>query len=132
MEFYLKTAGVLLIVLSLIHLAFPRYFRWNAELGLLSPVNRQMMYVHTTFIAFGVLLMGLLSLSSAQELVGTPLGRKISLGLALFWTARLLVQLFGYSTKLWKGKFFETAVHIILTLLWIYFSSVFAFTYFME
>ena len=84
------------------------------------------MKVHTFFIAFIVLLMGLLCLTSASELIETDLGRKITLGFAIFWVARLFFQLFIYSSKLWKGKTFETTVHIFFTLLWIYFGGVFS------
>lgn len=126
MNTHLQIIGSLLILLSLIHVIFPRYFKWNEELKSLSLVNRQMMTVHTFFIALVVLLMGLLCLTSSTELIETPLGRKVSLGLALFWIARLFFQLFIYSPKLWKDKKFETTVHIIFTLLWLYLSSIFS------
>lgn len=91
----------------------------------LSLVNRQMMYVHTFFIGLVVLLMGVLCYSAADDLVNTPLGQKVSFGLFIFWGARLLIQFFGYSSQLWKGKVFETAVHVVFTFLWVYFTGVF-------
>jgi hypothetical protein len=33
----------------------------------------------------------------------------VALGCGLFWLARLLVQFFGYSAQLWRGKGFETS-----------------------
>ena len=125
MNIHLQIIGSLLGILSLIHVIFPKYFNWNKELKSLSLMNRQMMKVHTFFIAFIVLLMGILCLTSSAELIETNLGRKISLGFALFWIVRLFFQLFIYSSKLWKGKKFETAVHVVFTLLWLYFSSIF-------
>src|SRR5687767_7182214 len=104
MEFNLQLVGTLLIALALIHLIFPKYFNWKQELSSLSIINRQMMFVHTYFIAFVVLLMGLLCLTSSSELLNTHLGKRISLGLGIFWAARLIVQFFGYSSKVWKGK----------------------------
>jgi hypothetical protein len=44
---------------------------------------------------------------------------------------RLYIQFFGFSSKLWKGKLFETATHILFSLFWIYLSSVFFLTYFL-
>lgn len=129
MELQLKIIGALLIALSLIHVFFPAYFKWKTELQPLSPINRQMMYVHTFFLAFALLLMGLLCISSAKDLIETPLGRRIGLGFAIFWALRLVIQFFGYSSKLWRGKRFETAVHIIFSLLWIYLSVIFAMVY---
>jgi len=128
-EIAIKIAGVILISLSLIHFIFPSYFNWKEELAKISLVNRQMMQVHTFFIALVVFLMGLLCLTSTSELIGTNLGKQISLGLAIFWFLRLLIQLFGYSSKLWKGKLFETAVHIFFTLLWMFLSTVFMVNY---
>ncbi|HEX8658916.1 MAG TPA: hypothetical protein VF690_15330 [Hymenobacter sp.] len=125
MEVQLKLIGFLLVVLALLHAGFARYFNWRQEFAAVSLINRQMMYVHTFFIAFAVLLMGLLCLSSAAELVGTPLGRKLALGCGLFWLARLLIQFFGYSAQLWRGKRFETFVHVTFCALWSYLSVVF-------
>ncbi|MCZ4408188.1 hypothetical protein O3Q51_05180 [Cryomorphaceae bacterium 1068] len=129
MELQFKVIGVLLIVLSLVHVIFPKYFRWKEELKNLSLMNRQMMRVHTFFIALVVFLMGLLCLTSAPELLETELGKRISLGLAIFWGVRLFIQFFGYSSALWKGKLFETSVHIVFTMFWVYLSVVFYMNY---
>lgn len=130
MEAHFKIIGCIFVLLSFIHVAFPKHFNWDKELTALSLVNRQMMYVHTFFIAFTVLLMGLLCLTSSHELTQTGLGKKVSLGLGIFWMFRLLIQFFGYSSELWKGKVFETVIHVIFSLLWIYLSIVFLVTYF--
>lgn len=88
------------------------------------------MYVHSFFIAFTVFLMGVLCLTSPSELLGTTLGRQISLAIGIFWTVRLFVQFFVYSSKVWKGKMLETTVHILFSLFWTYLSAVFILTYF--
>ena len=130
MEIHLNIIGILLMILALVHVIFPKYFNWKQELASLSLINRQIMMVHTFFIAFVVFLMGLLCATSAAELIQTELGKNISLGLGLFWTARLLIQFFGYSSQLWKGKTFETLVHIVFSGLWIYISVTFWLSYF--
>jgi hypothetical protein len=130
MEIHFKIIGVLLIALAFVHIVFPKYFNWDKELKSLSLINRQMMTVHTFFIALTVLLMGLLCLTSSAQLIETNLGKKISLGLGVFWTVRLVIQFFGYSSDLWKGKKFETFMHIIFSLLWTYLSIIFLTTYF--
>ncbi|MEM8909786.1 MAG: hypothetical protein AAGD05_18200 [Bacteroidota bacterium] len=129
MEIHLKIIGCCLIVLALIHVIFPRYFNWAEELRSLSLINRQMMQVHTFFIALMVLLMGSLCLSSSTELLTTALGRKIALGLGIFWGIRLLAQGFVYDPALWKGKRFETIVHLIFTCFWAYLTIVFLWIY---
>lgn len=125
MEVQLELIGFALVGLALLHVPFARYFKWRQEFAAVSLINRQMMYVHTFFIAFTVLLMGLLCLTSAAELIATPLGHKLALGCGAFWLARLLIQFFGYSATLWRGKRFETAVHVVFSGLWAYLSIVF-------
>ena len=130
MENHLKIIGILLMALALVHIIFPKYFNWKKELSSLSLMNREMMMIHTFFIALTVFMMGLLCLVSSAEMVHTEFGKKISLGLGVFWMIRLFIQFFGYSKDLWKGKMFETLVHIVFSLLWMYLTAVFFAIYF--
>lgn len=77
MVFLIQLIGYGLVVLALIHVVFPKVFDWKRELPLLSLVNRQLMTVHTFFIAVMVFMMGVLCASSAELLLRTPLGRRI-------------------------------------------------------
>jgi hypothetical protein len=129
MELHIRIVGILLILLAGIHIIFPKYFNWKIELNSLSLINRQLMYIHSFFIAFAVLLIGVLCFTSAEELTNTALGKKISLGLGIFWTTRLFIQFFGYSPRLWKGKIFETSIHILFSFFWIYLSTIFILTW---
>jgi len=132
MVLQIKIIGAVFILLALLHAFLPKQFNWKEELVSLGLFNRQMMQVHLFFIAFGLLLVGLLCLTSPDALLGTPLGRQICLGLGLFWAVRLYVQFFVYSPKLWKGKLFETIMHVVFTFFWAYASSVFLMGYFLE
>jgi hypothetical protein len=125
MELQLKIIGILLIGIGIFHITFPKQFNWKTEFASLSLINRQMMYVHTFFIGLTVLLMGVLCLISSVQLIETDLGKKVCLGFGIFWAIRLFIQFFGYSSKLWKGKTFETVVHIVFSFLWVYLSYVF-------
>lgn len=129
MDTHLRIIGALLVILALLHFSFPKYFNWKQELSGLSLINRQLMYIHSLFIALIIFLIGILCLTSANELLNTTLGKRVSLGLGIFWAARLWVQFFGYSSKVWKGRSFETTVHILFSVFWTYLSSVFILTY---
>lgn len=131
MQIHLKIIGILLMALALVHSIFPKYFNWDRELKSLSLINRQMMIVHTFFIAFTVFLMGLLCLTASTELIETSLGRKVSFGFGIFWIVRLFIQFFGYSSDLWKGKTFETIMHIIFSIFWTYLSVLFLMVWWM-
>lgn len=113
------------MLLALIHIPFPKYFKWNLELKHLSLINKQMMTTHTFFIALTVFLMGLLCFTCSKELITTNFGRKIALGLGVFWAIRLFFQFFIYSSKLWKGKLFETIMHVLFSILWVYLCVIF-------
>jgi hypothetical protein len=115
----------MMLSLSLLHIWFPRYFGWRKELVGLSLINRQMMYVHTFFIGLVLFMMALIALFEAPELINTKLGNHISLTIGTFWTIRLLIQLFVYSSQLWRGKKKETMIHIVFTATWTYLATVF-------
>jgi len=130
MEIHLKIIGIVFILLALIHVIFPSYFHWKNELSSLSLINKQMMIIHTFFIALIVLLMGIICLTSSSEIVETSLGKKLAFGLGIFWGIRLIIQFFGYSSLLWRGKVFETTVHIAFSILWTYLTVIFFVIYF--
>jgi hypothetical protein len=130
MEKQVKIIGFVLILLAFVHSIFPKYFNWVNELRKVSLINKQMMYVHTFFIALILFLMGILCLTSSVDLIETKLGQRVSLGLGIFWIARLFVQFFGYSSNLWKGKKPETTVHVVFLLLWMYLATLFCLIYY--
>ncbi|WP_126971575.1 hypothetical protein [Gynurincola endophyticus] len=123
MIFHLQLIGIICIFLSLVHFFFPKYFKWKDELSKLSLINHQMMIIHTFFIGLILFLMGILCITQGQPLINTELGKLITIGMAIFWSCRWLTQWFGYSKSLWKGKKFETTVHILFVILWTYFSA---------
>jgi hypothetical protein len=129
MELHLKIIGSCLIVLGLVHAIFPRQFNWKQELSSLSIVNKEMMYIHTFFIAFTLFLVGLLCLTSGTDIISTTFGKRVSLGLGVFFSLRLLVQFFGYSSKTWKGKTLETSVHVLFSIFWTYITAIFILIY---
>jgi hypothetical protein len=125
METQLNIIGIVLVLLAAVHVVFPTYFDWKNELNKLSLINKQMVQVHTFFIALTVLLMGVLCITSATEITQTVLGKRIALGFGVFWGCRLVIQFFGYSALLWRGKILETTIHILFSVLWMYLTILF-------
>ena len=80
MEPLLELCGLLMIGLALLHLISPTYFHWKEELARISLINRQIMIVHTFFIALTVFLMGLRRVTSADHLSSTLRGYGFSSG----------------------------------------------------
>ena len=127
LSLHLKVAGILLLGLAVAHLYFPKRFGWRAELEKVSLLTRQIFYVHCFFICLLLVMMGLLSAVWTDELIRpSPLARVVLAGLTIFWGTRLVIQWFIYDAKLWRGDRFNTAMHILFTILWSYYVCVYA------
>ena len=127
-ELHLRVVGVLLLLLTAVNVFdVPRRFDWKRELTGLSLINRQIFQVHAAFICVMlVMFAGLVLLLPRELLAPTPLARAILAGLGTFWFIRLLTQWFVYDRSLWRGRRFETGVHILFTCVWTYFAATFA------
>lgn len=122
MKIALITAAVLQIALALAHLAFPARFRWKEEAARMSRLNEQIFHVHTFFVCLTLVLFGVWTLLLADDLAFGD-ERILASGIAVFWLARLYAQWFVYDSALWRGKKFETAMHICFSFLWIFLSG---------
>ena len=123
----LRLSGVLIGVLALLHLAFPRRFAWRTELARLSTINRQIFLVHCFFLVLILCMQAALLVTMPGALLDpSPLARALTGALCLFWGLRLLAQWFIYEWDLWRGRPFETCVHVGFTTLWAYLTTVFA------
>lgn len=123
----LKITGLSLLCLALLHAFFPKRFHWKEELAQLSLLNREIFYVHCTFIVIVLILMGLLSFFYATELLqATSVNRAILGGLTVFWGFRLFAQWFIYSPELWRGHRFNTAMHVLFTFVWGFYTLTYA------
>jgi hypothetical protein len=132
-ELHLRIAGAIQIALALLHLVFPRRFHWREELAHLSLLNRQIFYVHTAFICLVMILVGVLSLAAPEALLEpTRLSRLVLDGLAIFWAARLTCQWFVYDVSLWRGQAFQTIMHGVFTVIWIYLTGVYAIVRYLQ
>ena len=125
----LRLAGLALLGLFVLNFFVPARFKWADELPRLSLINRRIFQVHAVFIAFILLLSGLLLVLLPHELTTpTPLARAVLGGLAAFWALRLWMQWFMYDRELWHGKRFETAMHYAFSGLWVFLTATFAVT----
>jgi hypothetical protein len=98
----------------------PTRLRWKQDLAQLMPFNRKMLWVQSSFTVLTIIAFGTLTLALHQELLR---GDRSAMGLACFigsyWTARILVDAFYFSSADWpKGKQFVIG-HILLTSLFV-------------
>ena len=122
----LRVAGVGLILLAGLHLPIGRYLKWREEGARLSLVNASIFRVHTFFICFLLVMMGLpCLLDPLVFLESSRAGTWLTWSYSVFWTTRLFFQWFVYPSELWRGKKMETIAHVWVTIVWIYLSALF-------
>lgn len=114
------------MLVAVLHLAFPKRFHWDEELARLSLLNRQIFRVHVLFICVVLVFFGALSLFLTEALLApSPLARAVLMGFTAFWSLRLYVQLFVYERALWRDSRFNTGMHLLFTVLWVYLVTVY-------
>jgi hypothetical protein len=119
-DLILWLAGAGHFVILLASLQVPSRLRWKTDLAQLMPFNRKMLWVQSGFTVLTIVAFGTLTLALHEELLH---GDRAALGLACFiaiyWTARVLVDAFYFSHQDWpKGKQFVIG-HILLTSLFV-------------
>ncbi len=88
---YLAGAGLLAIAAA--NFVAPRMLRYDDNLALVSPIVRQIFFVHCAYIVAVLSGQAALCFAFPEELAGrSVLGRSLSAFLALFWLTRFLVQ----------------------------------------
>ena len=94
LETLIVTGGVLHFGLLIAGALVPVVLDWRRELAPLSRFSRQLVWVHGGFIVAVIVGFGLLSLLFASQLAaGSSMARAICGFIALFWLARLVIEL---------------------------------------
>ena len=123
---HLKIVGVLMLSLLVLNVIVWKRFGWRQEILRLELLTRQVFSVHSFFIMLTIAWFAVLSLFYGEALLTPgPLATAVLAGLAIFWGSRLVIQFFVYDARLWRGKRMETAVHIVFSTMWAYFTFVY-------
>ena len=97
LESALRGVGAIQIVVSGANAVLPGKLRYGEELSRVSPIIRQIFYVHHIYIAGTVLALGLVCLLAPEWLLGRDAASvAMRLFIAVFWTARIPIQIFYY------------------------------------
>ena len=121
-----RVAGATLILLAGLHVPVGRHLKWREERARLSPANAIIFLVHTFFICFVLVMMGLpCLLEPAVLLEKSRAGLWLAWSFSAFWTVRLFFQWFVFPKSLWHGKQMETIAHISFSILWLGLSALF-------
>lgn len=123
----LQVAGVTMIVLSIGHVYIARLLNWKEDLKKLTPINEQVFYAHTLFIACGLLLLGLVITVVPSVLVVKSMLAMIANGcFAMCWLSRLIFQFACFTGKIHDNKTVDTSLRALSTVLWSFYTALFA------
>ncbi len=126
LELALRIAGASHLLLAIAHIPISRHLGWKADIGSASLLTRQIFWVHCFFICLVLTLMGALAVYDPRTLIErSQLGLYVTSGITLFWTIRLICQWFVYDSSLWRGKRFESAIHVLFSAVWIFYVLVY-------
>ena len=104
-ELVMQIAGVAQLGLALGSLAIPRVLGWSDELRALRPLTRQVFWVYAAYVLGTNVALGLVSSLLPGPLIApTPLGRSVAAYAALYWGARLGIQLGYFDRSLVRGR----------------------------
>lgn len=93
----LVLAGAGQIALALVSLAVPRVLHWREETARLSPLTREVFWTYAAYIWTSHIAFGLVSMLLPQALLDPgPLAPCITGFIALWWSARLALQIFAF------------------------------------
>ena len=118
LPFLLTAAAAGQLAIAVINLRLDRLLNWGPELETLSPLLREVFFVHKWFISITLVIFGVITWRFADE-IGTgahEIGRWLAAGIGLFWAIRTAIQWCYYDWSHWRGNAGRIAVHWILTI----------------
>lgn len=123
----LEVAGVTMIALSIGHVYIARLLNWREDLKKLTPINEQVFYAHTLFIACGLLLLGSVMIFMPSVLVVRSMLGMIANGcFAMCWLSRLIFQFVFFTGKIHDNKKVDAALRLLSTVLWLFYTVLFS------
>ncbi len=94
---YIWLAGIVHIIIAVANLVLPTKLDYKQKLAKVSPIIRQIFFVHSGYIVLILVGFGLACLFFAPELAGgSTLGVSLSAFMAAFWVSRVFVHGFYY------------------------------------
>ena len=120
MTLVLYTAAAVQVAVSVLNLFLVKLLHWETELQRAPLLLREVFQVHAWFISITLAIFGALTWRFASEFAhhDNPLACWLAAGIALFWSVRLVLQVFYYSSSHWRGQRGRALVHIALLLLY--------------
>jgi len=128
LELSLRCAGALHFAVLVASALTPRALDWRGNLARLHPFLRSLFWVYGSFIVLVIISFGTVTLMFTPRLAaGDPFARAFASVVAVFWLARLAVQLFVFDARPFLTNWFYKTGYHALTLVFILFVAVFGY-----
>ena len=126
LEILLRFAAILQFTILTASTLVPRVLDWRSSLAPLHPFLRSLFWVYGAFIVLVIVSFGTLTLLDAGAMAaGEPVARSMAAFIAIFWLARLGVQLFVFDCRAFLTTRLLKAGYQGLTLAFIYLSVIY-------
>jgi hypothetical protein len=105
----------------------PKVLDWKTALAPLPPFLRTLFWVYGIFIVLTIIGMGTLTLFHADAMAaGDPVARGLAAFIAVFWGARLYVQLFVFDVSAYLTNAWMKLGDHVLTVAFVFLTAVYA------
>jgi len=127
LEILLRFAALIQFTVLIASALVPRVLDWRRNLAALHPFLRSLFWVYGAFIVMVIVSFGILTLFDAHPMAaGEPVARGLAAFIAVFWFARLAVQLFVFDCRAFLTNGLLKAGYHALTLAFLYLGVVYA------
>lgn len=121
------TAGVAQLVLAAGSLAIPRVLEWRTDVARLRPLTRQVFWTYAGYIWTTNVAFGLLSVAGPHWLLdGTPLAAAVTGFIALYWSARMVIQFAWFDRRDMPPGRLSRGAEVVLVLLFLFLAFIYA------
>jgi len=115
-DLWLAGAGHFVILIASFQV--PYRLHWKEDLQPLMPFNRKLLWVQGGFTVLTILAFGILTLVLHGEMLrGDKSAVAIAAFIGVYWTARVLVDAFYFSSRDWPAGTQFVVGHVLLTTL---------------
>ncbi len=127
LENLLRLAGLGHFAILTASALVPGVLDWKTALKPLPPFLRTLFWVYGIFIVLTIIGLGTLTLINARAMAtGDPVARTLAAFIAVFWGARLIVQLFVFDVRIYLTNVWLKIGDHLLTVAFLFFTTLYA------
>ncbi len=104
MRLLIQIGGVLWVICFVFHIFFWRLFDWKNDLESVKKVTKGIIQVLNLCLMLCFLIFAYISLVHTDELLISPLGKSLIVGMAIFGWFRVVEQFIFYDLRLFRSK----------------------------